>query len=397
MRWACGMYRWFAALTVLLLGATAVAGQTLVVEGTLEAALGHPKVWVQLSNGPHVLNRRAAPSDYFRAYLDTGASASVLTHSTLAAFGAEAHPHGRFHEYGLAGETAMRVSLPYGVALASNDDVPPRFERLSDETRFEVNTAAVDPVQQLVTGELNVIGMPFIRGRVVEIRPGIAPPVSGPGLLQRLGQALGGQRGLDTLNAALDGPALTLHPPSFSPRRFDFELVLTYRDFSRHRNPADVAPAPSLAPNPVVERVILRHRGKTSVGDWLLDTGASTSFVSTAQARSLGVLDRSPSFTMPISGISGRPVKARGYRIDRLELRGVRKKLVFKNAHVLVFDIAATLDDGRRVILDGVLGNNLLLPSVGGLANGIPDRANDSPFATITIDGPKGRAFFKLR
>ncbi|MEO1173938.1 MAG: retropepsin-like aspartic protease, partial [Myxococcota bacterium] len=233
-------------------------------------------------------------------------------------------------------------------------------------------------------------------------------------------------------------PRVALHPGSFRPKRFDVEVPLVYRDFSRHENPEDVAPKPDLAKNPVLERVLLRHRGRKSVGDWLLDTkalrsegarvqshtrvgakppervllrhrgrksvgdwlldtGAATSFISTAQARRLGLLKAPATFILPVSGISGQPESAPGHRIRTIEIRGVRKTLLFKDAHVMVKDIAAKLDDGRVVILDGLLGNNLLLSSVGGLTGGLPTRSSPSPFEKITLDGPRGRLFLKMR
>ncbi|MEO1481297.1 MAG: retropepsin-like aspartic protease [Myxococcota bacterium] len=394
------------ATVMLSVTGPAVGAKTVVVANTLEAALGHPKVQVQLRNGAHVLSgpapssllRRGAhpaqPSRSFPAYLDTGASASVLTEQTLIGFGGEVDRHGVYHEFGLHGEIEMGVSLPYGVALAAPGTSAEEFRVLSDASLFEVNRAAADPMQELVMGPLNVIGMPFISQLVVEITP-TSHGYNSKALLQQVANALSGGSG--ALGGLGTDPRVALHPGSFRPKRFDVEVPLVYRDFSRHENPEDVAPKPDLAKNPVLERVLLRHRGRKSVGDWLLDTGAATSFISTAQARRLGLLKAPATFILPVSGISGQPESAPGHRIRTIEIRGVRKTLLFKDAHVMVKDIAAKLDDGRVVILDGLLGNNLLLSSVGGLTGGLPTRSSPSPFEKITLDGPRGRLFLKMR
>lgn len=424
--------------------ASALAGPRVVVEGTLEASLGHPKVKVQLRNGAYVL--RGTPSapnlgrmlgealgpafgralrtpqapapqevDFFTAYLDTGASASVLTRRTLDDFGAELDIRAVYHEFGLHGETQMGVSLPYSVALASSDgtlsggEAP--FVVRSEETLFEVNSATADALQTMVAGELNVIGMPFIRELVVEIDP--APMRQGgasvdPSTIARqLGGLSGGTLDLSGLSTMLQqvtlGPAVTVRDGGAPIRGYDIAIPLVYRDFARRQNPEDQGPKPDLADNPVLPGVVVRNVKKRARGDFLLDTGAATSFISTEIAEQLALIGPDGerlapvAFRLPMSGISGRQTVAEGFVVSELVVQAKGKAVVFRDARVLVHDVAAKLDDGEVVVLDGIIGNNLLLPSVAGAGTGIPTGSYPGAFSRIWIDGPNQRLLLKRR
>jgi len=60
--------------------------------------------------------------------------------------------------------------------------------------------------------------------------------------------------------------------------------------------------------------------------------------------------------------------------------------LVYQSLHVIVHDVGIVLDDGSEVILDGVFGLNLLLPTMGGMAGGLPSTFDNGPFRRIWID-----------
>jgi hypothetical protein len=84
-----------------------------------------------------------------------------------------------------------------------------------------------------------------------------------------------------------------------------------------------------------------------------------------------------------------------GYIIDKLTINGRGgKSLEYRHVCVVVQNVGSRIIDGRRetreVILDGVLGMNLLLPSASGMANGMPTKVSEAPFARIVIDGPRG-------
>ncbi len=436
----------FAALLLVAVPLTALsAGRRVIVKGTLEASLAHPKVKVQLRNGGYILSgtrstpdlnrllaetlgpafgramrtpQRAAPEkvSYFTAFLDTGASASVLTNRTLNDFGAEVDITAIYHEFGLHGETQMGVSLPYTVALADSDGSMSGgadfFFVRSKDTVFEVNRAEAESLQTMVMGELNVIGMPFIRELVVEIDPSpmqrSSAALTDPSALARqLGGLAGGSPDLSMLGSALEqvtqGPRVTLRPGNAPIRGYDIEIPLDYREFSRHENPEDRGPKPSLAKNPVIEGVSVRNVKKRARGDFLLDTGAASSFISTRMAKELALIGpegqrlASAAFRLPMSGISGKQTVAEGFVVSELVVQARGKTLVFKDARVLVHDVAAKLDDGEVVVLDGIFGNNLLLPTVAGAGTGIPSGSHPGGFSKIWVDGPGGRLLLKTR
>src|SRR5262245_16594691 len=74
--------------------ASATQPAILTIDGTLEAALGQPRIVVQVSDGSHILAGEPGPLDMnesrptsFLAYLDTGASGHMLSKSTARRFG----------------------------------------------------------------------------------------------------------------------------------------------------------------------------------------------------------------------------------------------------------------------------------------------------------------------
>src|SRR5262249_44095141 len=111
----------------------------IVIDGTLEASMDYARVEVRLRDGERTLSaesidvlglqnirdindlndmldgkqKKKARDEKFVAFLDTGASANVLSKATAARFGVEAVDGAVYHEVGLHGQTAMGVSKPY--------------------------------------------------------------------------------------------------------------------------------------------------------------------------------------------------------------------------------------------------------------------------------------------
>jgi hypothetical protein len=178
----------------------------------------------------------------------------------------------------------------------------------------------------------------------------------------------------------------------------DVEIPLAFVDFTHRKNADNRGPAPDLSQNPMLRRIQTEHGGRVFESDWLLDTGAPASIISTKHAIALGLHDaqgralREPDFTLPLGGDGGEVKPAPGYRIDRLTVKAARgRTLEYRNVHVLVHDVSAETDRAGHITLDGVFGTNLLFPSVSGLGLGLPARFADGPFKRIWIDGPGGR------
>src|SRR5690606_13651308 len=119
------------------------------------------------------------------------------------------------------------------------------------------------------------------------------------------------------------GVAVTLHPPDYKPRpgEYDYAVPLGLFDFNRYHNPEDRGPRPTLARNPMV-RVTSSLGDRSFTGDWLLDTGAAASIISTAHAQALGLIDadgnplRPRTFTLPLGGIGGDVSSPPGFVLD---------------------------------------------------------------------------------
>jgi hypothetical protein len=253
--------------------------------------------------------------------------------------------------------------------------VPPPF-RLTAQ-RLLLNEAPRDPTAALLSpgAMVDVVGMPLIREHVIEIAP------------------------QDNATSVL---AVRLHPSS-AGLGVDAWIALSLVDFNR-AHPQNRGPLPSLATNPLIENVRTSVGADDAEGDWLLDTGAACSMVSTRTAQALGLVDasgkplRRQAFTLPIGGIGGGHASLPGFRLDRLSLTSEDgRTLVFPDAAVVVHDISAVRADGKKVTLDGVLGMNLLLPSGSGMTMLGPKEQLPAAFERVVLDVANERLGLALR
>lgn len=381
-----------AIVAVAVFTGHAVA-RDLVVRRTGEATLQQPMIVLGLGDRPA---RAQKPSRNpledvgldlpAMAILDTGASGHVLSHGTAERFGVVAESGARYFETGLSGDHPMQVSRPVTLHVtdlaADADDgrrhgPPPESHRLADQ-RVLLNEAPSDLGALLLSpgAMVDVVGMPLIRERVVEITPVDAASLS-------------------PLTVRLHASAAGLAVDAWVP--------LTLTDFT-HRDPRNRGADPSLADNPVVPAVHVERGAAEADGDWLLDTGATCTMISTATARALGLVDAAgkpttrPSFSLPVGGIGGGHRNLPGFRLDRLTLDTTDgRTLVFEHPAVVVHDITTKDADGTTVTLDGVLGMNLLLPSGEGISMlGITTQL-PPPFARVVIDTKGERLGVKMR
>ncbi len=398
----CRQLGWFL-FAMSLLAASVVAaprGETIVIEGTQAAAVSPLSVYVELvkdgkviTGEPNPLLFTEEPSDSFLAFLDTGASAHVFSGTLVERFHVLLEEGAAYHDVGLHGETAMQVTQPYTLRLAGSkgDYIAP--QRSGDyllggkNVRCQVQGGGyVSGAQGLI--EMNVIGMPALRGLFVEITHGAETGTPSDSLLGSV------------LPAA---PTLTLSRTGSIPRTADAVITLDYVDYNQRQHPENTGPLPELERNPVIKGLHLKQGEHEIEAAFLLDTGAVTSMISTAQAQKLGLLDVDgealvkPAFYLPLAGISGQMTIAPGYRLDELHVPAGSKTLIFKNAHAIVHDISITLDDGTTVTLDGIFGMNLLLPAMPMPLSLEGLEFNDPPFATIWLDGKRGKLGLQLR
>ena len=389
----------------------------IVIDGTQEAALGQPRVHVQLGGAGAALKGKPEPSPLdpdpetdrpvrsFIAFLDTGASGYLISKSTAERFGVKAEPDAIYHEVGLHGATQVGVSTPYTLALAdfsgALDEQAPVFEIVQKNSRLQLSLKRPEGLLALA-GPMDVAGMPAIGKMVVEIDPTPMRPRKG---------SPNAKPDIDLESLLGGGPAVKLHDRKARPKASkDRELILIaleYNDYNLRKHPDNRGPLPELAASPVIPNIVSRQQQTTFTGNWLLDTGAAASIVSVKHAQALGIYKedgtpaRAADFTVPLGGIGGEGdgVKpADGYIIDSITIKARDgKTLEFRNVHIVVKDVGTKLDDGREVILDGVLGMNLLLPSASGLGKGLPTKIDDGPFERIWIDGPRAMVILERR
>jgi hypothetical protein len=285
----------------------------------------------------------------------------------------------------MSGEHAMEVSVAYTLAvthhpraLTDNPDRDPRNPAKVEiaefkSQRFLLNRSVDDELTRLLGalgGAIDVVGMPAIEALTVEIQPQRADESSVPVRI-------------------LTGR---------SRARAEVWIPLEMMDYSRRKHPDNRDPLPSLAKNPVVPRA--GGGGVFASGDGLLYFGCVFTIISCASAKAIGLFNRAGAparpadFTLPAGGISGEIHQLPGFRIDRIELSGdAGAKVIFEKPFVVVHDVyvSTTLDDGRSVTLDGILGMNLLLNSGSGFNGMSFATAHESQLESIIVDGKRAR------
>lgn len=401
---------WRLVLLILIFAVMPVEGQVVrkrvVMPRTLEAALSQPRVRVQLRDGHCILEGRPVgsslglegllpqegPSLWFEAYLDTGASSLVVSAATAQQFTIQSEPGAVYHEVGLHGPNPMQVSRRYTLFVVGS----PKGAGLP--VRLQINPRSPHGLMALM-GEINVVGMPVIQDYLVEIDPFATAGADQMKMLKQLEKDL--NLGVDLSMLAMDqsmlggGTMARLHCAEQRVEGYSYAVPLQMRDFNRYQNPIDRGPKPTVAANPMVQNVRSETHHGSYIGAWLLDTGAGASIISKRHAKELGLIDdrgqwtRPQDFTLPIGGISGQTKNPPGFTLRRLIVPAVGVDLEFRDVAVLVYDVRIEMDDGTEVVLDGILGMNLLLPSVSGLSKGLPTVGSEPPFRRVWIDGPR--------
>jgi hypothetical protein len=375
------------------------------IEGVQPAALDQPRVNMcvrrDAKGKPLAANFGIDETSNIQAFLDTGASGVLLSGKTADALGVKRAIHGKadivFHDIGVAGTESFGVSEPLYLALGTfggPGEEANGYNVSVGPVRTQINTAAGGLIE-MMTGGLDVVGMPAMKGRIVVLDP----------------------RPVDTFGATMLAQILDPRKDRKTVPKTDRHVMLSYASFARFtRTEPAGAQGPTLADNPFVgpsplaglgkpakpqanvPPVVVALGRKQSSGSWLLDTGAAASMISKAQANRLGVtyvvgtegtdspkLDGVPAteqFSLTIGGIGGQK-KAVGFFLDTLTLvtreRDADGGIVYKRAPVLVADITVVDPTTQESLtLDGVLGMNYFVASanVDMAAGLLPDIKN---------------------
>lgn len=303
----------------------------------------------------------------FTAFIDTGASGFAISHLHISgeydqpALGLSPATTGDFigpfTEVGIGGAEPGDVTRPLGIwvsnlPLGASEDVPlDSFVPFGDFNlwaRRETGVGEVVSAGELGSASaspLNLVGMPVIRQRrlLLDVTPMQTP------------NELGVPNALVT----------ALLAPGAAEPATQATVPLILRDFIGDTPPAGEVLLSHYA-NPLVPGLTLTHGSVSVTGEWLLDTGAGSSFASFATAKAAGLIpahyatlaEFMADYTGPkvsVGGIgSSQDVPA--LTVDRLSMPtregGV---LVWENVTLLVLDVAG---------LDGIVGMNLFVPAL---------------------------------
>ena len=396
------------AIAVVMAALASGPAAALDIEGVQPAALDQPRVnvLVQRAAGKQILvatvdGQRTANVE---AFLDTGASSSVLSFHTVNELGVvgEKTTKGnpvRFSDVGLGGESQFAVSEPLLLSIGpsnSDPDIPTDARSLavqypvtSGPVRTEIGplTQSNDLLASLAVADLDVVGEPVIGGRVIVM------------------DMSGVNRVSDKIHTTLVDPRnksmASLIPPT------KLHVKLSHANFAAFTKIAPAgADGPTLASNPFIgpapvttagsarqndaasppagggtSTLLASFAGKSIAGSWLLDSGAVSSMISQKNAAALGIhydpktvdsdhprllgISVDKQFTMSVAGVGGAGRHAAGFFLDTLVLRTTEgEPLRFVHAPVLVTDITLKdQTDGHLYTLDGVLGMNFLTAS----------------------------------
>jgi len=392
------------------------------IDGVQPAALDQPRInlVVRRQPGGQPLMGKNAQGDAFNveAFLDTGASSIDLSPHTAEMLGIQRESIGkteaRFQDVGVGGGSEFAVSEPIYFSLAAEapnvnvdqkDAIAVTYALTTGPFRAEIGplSGGGDLLTALAMGDLDVVGMPAIAGKIVVLDPRDVNSMS-----DKIRTYV-----YDAKTAAAD------HAPIPKTTQHVMLRFVSFVRFTKISPPTAQPPAvwanPIIGPNPFhpegdrTPPIVLTNRGKTLSGSWLLDTGSAVSMTSRKQAAALGVtyvpdtdgtdhprLAGAPAdrqFIMTVGGIGGSK-KSAGFFLDKLSLPTMEgTPIVFDHAPVLVADITVTDSAGNSFTLDGVLGMNFLVASAmvdeGSLVPDM-DHLTAGAFRWIVLNQPAG-------
>ena len=379
------------------------------IDGVQPAAMDQPRINLVIRRQPHgqPLIGKTSDGEAFNveAFLDTGASSVALSANTAQLLGIQremaANQEARFEDVGVGGGSEFAVSEPIFLSLApmapnvdveQKDAIATTYNLTVGPDRAEIGplNSATDFLTSLALGDMDIVGMPVIAGKIV-----VLDPKDVNSMTDKIRTYV-----YDAKSAAAD------HAPI--PRTSQ-HVKLNFVSFSQFTkiSPAGAQP-PAMSANPMIGMNVMHH-GKTSTGAWLLDTGAAASMISRKQAAALGVtytadsdgsahprLDGVPAdhqFIMSVGGIGGVK-KSAGFFLNKLSIPTIEgPPITFIHAPVLVCDITVTDSAGRAFTLDGVFGMNFLVASaMVDESSLVPDIDHLTPgaFRWIVLNQPEG-------
>ena len=338
-------------LSALVLGITQAAfaeqdANNFQIDGTLPFG-DIPNIWILFRRTPGGEPLADPQEVLVQAFYDSGASSILLSRETRDFLGINAEPNASFVDVGVGGEEEFEVSEPLYIALANHSllEEPTENEFHEDLGPWRL-MLTIDEVEDVLQEPIDVVGVPGMAGKTVVIKVEIID-IMGFQIPYYVTQIM-----------ESNDPCIP---------ELDIEIKVQFTNFLYPSHPGNKGPLPVLAYNPIIESIQIGYQDNNSIGDWLLDTGAQLSMMSSAHAEVLGLIDPNgepivePEFYQQIGGI-GSEVFAPVFLIDSLAVPTLNGfELVYGNPYVGVLDIG-TIDErtGEPIILDGIFGTNFL-------------------------------------
>ncbi len=364
-----------ALLLVLAVAGLGTAKPYILLGPTDELALDQPRVAIELIDpqtgqviGPQLANT---------FLLDTGANSILAVDDSVTELMAGGYrTEGTFWEQGIGGFTEFDVSAEYDLRYAGSDGISQQLDR----TRImSSTTVSFCPVPGLCSF-FGILGMPAMDGRVTTLNLSGLGGNGGTGDPFDILDILDGDLSFDFL-----GTSFANELPTTSQRRYSVPLS------PLHFSPGEDGPLPAWVDLPALTAKV-GHQGIRQAGNFVLDTGAQMSLMSTQMALDLGLdangngslLDEAIG-TQAIGGVGGQ-INAPLMLVEDLRIptdEGL--DLVFTDLTIAIADIDPTID--------GIFGMNFLSSGwMGSLLGGwgdLSDLFNDAGMGDL-LDGLGG-------
>lgn len=336
-------------LSALVLGITQEAlfaqdANNFQIDGTLPFG-DMPYIWALFRRSPAGDPLPDPQESGLLMFFDSGASGILLSRETREALGILAEPNANFVDVGVGGEQDFEVSESLYIAMADcsllEEPTENDFHEDLGPWRLMLTIDYTEDLQPI-----DIVGIPGMAGKSVVLTIEV----------------------VDLFGILIPyyvAQIMESNDPGIP--ELDIEVKVQFTNFLYTSHPNNQGPLPVLGYNPVIENIQIGYQGSSSVGDWLLDTGAQLSMMSTAQAQTLSLVDANgepivePEFYQPIGGIGGE-VLVPVFLIDMVSIPTLNGfELIYGNPYVGVLDIG-TIDErtGEPIILDGIFGANFL-------------------------------------
>lgn len=332
---------WFTVVAgILCFGIEAPGASPFITLGPLdELALDQPRVAVQLVDDE--TGRTLGPSLANTFLLDTGANSILAVDDAIFELNRSGYQvEGSFFEQGIGGFTEFDVSAEYDIIFAGSDG---EVHTIDDGRILSSTETSFCPIPGLCSF-FGIIGMPAMENRVTTLD---LTTLADDGSGLSIDDIFSGNFTVGFLGTTFDNQL----PPT-NRRRYEVPIHAVHF-------PAEGAgPLPSWSDLPFIE-LVTSHQNTDVTADFVLDTGAQLSLLSSNVAFDLG-LDSNNNGTLndeaiafqEIGGVGGT-INAPVLLFDEVRLptnEGV--ELIFSNIQVAIADIDPTID--------GILGMNFL-------------------------------------